>query len=65
MIVYLATGFSIIGHKGREQQFAHKFMDMYGNWNRLQSYHFKEFWQEDTIKLLKEVKDESKQRKTN
>jgi len=51
MKIYLATGFTVLCKKGREQELSKRF----AFWNRLQSYYFKDIW----LKLLKEVYDDN------
>ena len=59
MIIYLASGFTVICKEGREKELSKKF----DSWNRLQSYYFLKFWEKGTFELLKKKKrkkDENK-----
>lgn len=53
MIMYLASGFSVMHVKGREQELA-KMMPV---WNRLHSYHYVNVWLKDTLEMLKEDRE--------
>jgi hypothetical protein len=53
MIVYLASGFSVMNVKGREQELAR----MMPVWNRLHSYHYVNVWLKDTLEMLKEDRE--------
>ena len=39
MIIYLASGFSVINVKGREEELCNKLTKKYGSWNRLISFY--------------------------